>query len=163
MKTFLVLFVLLWSTSSNGQDKHPEHEVIIKTIDKFFLAINTSDAELTRQLVLPDAMNYTVGENQDGQWQLRSIPQTYYLDQSNYGPEKITERYWSPTLLIDNHIAVFWAPYDFYIDGEFSHCGIDAFDLVKVDDTWKIGNASWTRQKIGCTLHPDGPPAVAEQ
>jgi len=92
---------------------------------------------------------------------LRPRTQAYFLDPANNGPEKLTERYWSPTLLIDDHIAVFWAPYDFYIDGVFSHCGTDLFNLLKVDGMWKIGNNSWTVQKTGCTLHPDGPPPEA--
>ena len=66
-------------------------------------------------------------------------------------------------MLVTDHIAVFWAPYDFYIDGVFSHCGTDAVDLVKVDGEWKVGNSSWTVQKTGCTKHPEGPPPEARK
>ena len=41
-------------------------------------------------------------------------------------------------------IATVWTPYDFWIDGKFSHCGIDAFDLVKTDEGWKIAGGSYT-------------------
>jgi hypothetical protein len=54
-----------------------------------------------------------------------------------------------------------WAPYDFYIDEVFSHCGTDAIDLVRVDGEWKIGNSSWTVQKAGCIKPPDWPPTEA--
>ena len=51
-----------------------------------------------------------------------------------------------------------WAPYYFYIDGVFSHCGTDAIDLVEVDGQWKIANSSWTVQKAGCIKPPAGHP-----
>jgi hypothetical protein len=158
MKHLVLTLLLVVLPAAAADKKHPEYDAIMEVVDTMFLAINTSDAELTKSIVTPDSMNYQVSSDGEGGWQHRSIPQSFYTEQANYGPEKITERYWSPTLLIDEAIAVFWAPYDFYIDGEFSHCGIDAFDLIKVGKDWKIGNASWTRKTEGCELHPEGPP-----
>jgi hypothetical protein len=40
-------------------------------------------------------------------------------------------RYWSPTVLIRGSLAAVWAPYEFWIDGRTSHCGVDVFDCVK--------------------------------
>lgn len=144
--------------------KHPEHDAIMATIDGFFKAINTNDLALMRSLAMSDAMNYSVTILPDGSTQVHPYTQEYFLDPKNLGPEKLTERYWDPKLMIHKGIAVFWAPYDFYIDGKFSHCGIDAFDLIKVDGMWKVGNASWTRErdKATCALHPDGPPPEAQ-
>ena len=45
----------------------------------------------------------------------------------------LRERYWSPTVLIRESIAVVWAPYEFWQDGKTSHCGVDVFDLVKLE------------------------------
>jgi hypothetical protein len=156
-----LLSLLLLAQPALAGENHPEHDAVMQVVGSFFEAINTSSAELMAKITLHDAMTYSVREQDDGQWLLRARPQTYDLDQANWGPEKLTERYWDPTLLITDHIAVFWAPYDFYIDGVFSHCGTDAIDLVKVDGAWKIGNSSWTVQKTGCIKHPDGPPPEA--
>jgi len=157
------LGLLLVAQQVAASEKHPEHDAVMLVVDSFFEAINTSDAALMKKLALPDSMTYSVREQDDGRWILRARPQSHDFDPANYGPEKETERYWSPTLLITDHIAIFWAPYDFYIDGKFSHCGTDAIDLVKVDGDWKVGNCSWTVQKTGCVMHPDGPPPKAEQ
>jgi len=154
---------LLVSQPALAEEKHPEHDAVMKVVDSFFEAINTSNPALMKEIALHDSMTYSVREQDDGHWLLRSRPQTYDFDPAHYGPEKLTERYWSPTVLVTDHIAVFWAPYDFYIDGKFSHCGTDAIDLVKVDGGWKIGNSMWTVQKTGCVMHPDGPPAEAKQ
>jgi hypothetical protein len=158
-----LLGLLLFAQQALAEEKHPEHDAVMKVVDSFFLAINTSDAALMKKIALHDSMTYSVREQDDGRWTLRARPQTHDFDPANWGPEKLTERYWAPTVLITDHIAVFWAPYDFYIDGGFSHCGTDAVDLVKVDGDWKIGNSSWTVQKTGCVMHPDGPPAEAKK
>jgi len=70
---------------------------------------------------------------------------------------QLSERYWDEQLLISDHLAVFWAPYDFHIDGEFSHCGIDVLNLIKVDGVWKISHAMWTIQRPNCEPSPLGP------
>lgn len=161
MKLIGCLSLLLVVSQALAEKKHPEYDAVMKVVDSFFEAINTSNPELMKEIALHDSMTYSVREQEDGRWNLRARPQTHDFDPANWGPEKLTERYWSPTLLVTDHIAVFWAPYDFYIDGKFSHCGTDAIDLVKVDGVWKIGNSSWTVEKTGCVRHPDGPPAEA--
>ena len=62
-------------------------------------------------------------------------------------PEKFRERYWNATVLTNGQIASVWAPYDFYLNEEFSHCGVDLFYLVKEDAQWKIAHFGYTRDK----------------
>jgi len=50
-----------------------------------------------------------------------------------------------------------WTPYDFWVDGKFSHCGIDIFDLVKTAEGWKISGATYTVERTGCAASPLGP------
>jgi hypothetical protein len=158
-----LLSLLFFAQQAIAEERHPEHDAVMKVVDLFFVAINTSDAALMKKIALHDSMTYSVREQDDGRWILRARPQTYDFDPANWGPEKLTERYWDPTVLITDHIAVFWAPYDFYVDGEFSHCGTDAIDLVKVDGDWRIGNSRWTVQKTSCVMNPDGPPPEARR
>ena len=57
---------------------------------------------------------------------------------------------WEPTVLIRGPIAVVWAPYEFRRDGKVSHCGVDVFNMLKVDGRWLIGNAMWTVEPEAC-------------
>lgn len=47
-----------------------------------------------------------------------------------------------------------WGEYEFWIDGEFSHCGVDSADLVKTDGEWKVANFMWTVEKTDCPSAP---------
>ena len=69
------------------------------------------------------------------------------------------ERMWDPRVQVLQNVATVWAPYDFYLKGEFSHCGVDAFQLVLVDGAWKVQSLLYnTLQPPECEVHPEGPP-----
>jgi hypothetical protein len=67
------------------------------------------------------------------------------------------ERIWNPTVLVHGPIAVVWAEYDFHMNGNLSHCGIDSISLLKTSAGWKISSISDTNETSGCTS-PLGPP-----
>ena len=46
--------------------------------------------------------------------------------------------------------AVVTVDYSFYAGERFSHCGIDAFQLFKSADGWKIFQLTDTRRTTGC-------------
>lgn len=47
-------------------------------------------------------------------------------------------------------MAMAWIPYDFHVNGEFSHCGVDIFSLIKIENDWKFISASYTVEKTEC-------------
>ena len=51
---------------------------------------------------------------------------------------------------IDGPLASVWAPYKFYFEGKFRHCGVNSFQLVRINGNWKIQYLIDTRRKTGC-------------
>lgn len=71
------------------------------------------------------------------------------------------ERGWGGEAAVSGAVASVWLPYDFYLDGEWSHCGVDVFSLVRTDAGWRIASIAYTvEQPPACHRHPDGPPGV---
>jgi hypothetical protein len=117
-------------------------------------AINGSDPDLLRSVMVPGAMIVATG---------RGEPRATTAEAMATGiadPEQgFVERMWDPRVQVDGPIASVWAPYDFYIDGEFSHCGVDAFHLIETGGAWQVQSLVYNAlQPPECTLHPDGPP-----
>ena len=81
-----------------------------------------------------------------------------FIDRLSSSKESWLERMWNPTVLFHKQIAVVWTPYDFYRNEQYSHCGIDAFNLLKTDDGWKIAGISYTIEFDGAIKSPFGPP-----
>jgi hypothetical protein len=67
------------------------------------------------------------------------------------GPERYEERLTDPAVEIDGNIAMVWSPYVFLIDGKVHHCGIDHFDLVRENGTWKVANVTWSSRTTDCS------------
>lgn len=65
---------------------------------------------------------------------------------------------WDPKIMIHKEIAIVWTKYDFHREGKFSHCGVDAFNLIKAPGGWKISGIIYTVEKEGCEESPLGPP-----
>ena len=47
-------------------------------------------------------------------------------------------------------MAQVWAPYTFYLDKKWRHCGVDAMELLKLNGAWKITQLSDTRRRENC-------------
>ncbi len=51
---------------------------------------------------------------------------------------------------VDADLASVWTPYQFYFNNKFSHCGVNSFQLVRINGEWKIQYIIDTRRKDNC-------------
>ncbi|HKB42832.1 MAG TPA: hypothetical protein VKC90_00520 [Chitinophagaceae bacterium] len=54
------------------------------------------------------------------------------------------------TIKIDGPLSIAWTPYNFYYNRQFSHCGVNSFQLVRLKGQWKIQYIIDTRRKQRC-------------
>ena len=62
----------------------------------------------------------------------------------------LDERFTIKNILIDENMASVWAPYEFYYQGKFSHCGVNNIQMVKEKGFWKINYIIDNRRKENC-------------
>jgi hypothetical protein len=86
----------------------------------------------------------------DGSWGLVTTPVEDFVATIGRIDRSIDEPLFDVEVRIDGPLATVWAEYDVYVDGEFSHCGVDAFQLANLGDGWKILNIADTRRTEGC-------------
>ncbi len=60
------------------------------------------------------------------------------------------ERFTISKILVDGNMASVWVPYQFYYKGNFSHCGVNSFQLAKINNEWKIQYVIDTRRNDNC-------------
>ena len=154
-KIISITLLLTINLFSNAQQLHPEYAAVKLVIEKFFESINAGNGELLASLEVEGARIFNIREDTAGKYEF--VERSWFSAENFSSDSQFTERYWDEELLISDALAVFWASYDFHIDGEFSHCGIDALNLIKIDGEWKIGHAMWTIQRPGCEASPLGP------
>lgn len=127
-----------------------ERAAVLAAMDRMMLAISANDLEAMAALQTPEGMTYRAAATEGGNMDIVARPNSYWIDPARADEHTYRERYWSPTVLIRGDIAVVWAPYEFWIDGETSHCGIDVFDFVKIDGEWRVSNSMWTVEPDAC-------------
>ncbi len=134
-----------------------DEEQILDAIQTFFDGMAEADSVKLASVLMPGGVFVSVRE--DGkEWTTRFETIDDFLKSVSGWSDYLYERMWNPKVLIHGRIAVVWTPYDFYIDKEFSHCGKDAFNMVKTDERWKIASAVYTVERTGCKESPLGPP-----
>jgi hypothetical protein len=143
------------ATPAKAQDA--DRAAILSTVQRVFDAMRTRDTALLSQAF--DTSARLVGVS------TRTTPPSVTLTTPAQFGAAITrapagdvwnERIFEPDVRIDGSVAQVWAYYTFHRNGTFSHCGVDAFMLVRVGSTWKITQLSDSRRSEGCT-HTDFP------
>ena len=127
-----------------------EEAAVLEAMDRYMIAISTSDLQAMARMQTPDGMTYRAHVTERGKMDVVPHPNAYWIDPSRDDGRPVRERYWSPTVLIRGAIAVVWAPYEYWIEGKTSHCGVDVFDFVKTGGVWRVSNSMWTVEPDAC-------------
>jgi hypothetical protein len=126
-----------------------EEEAILNVVDTFLLALGNGDRELQKSVELPDGMLAISRFTKGSPGQVRRMPASQ--NQNSPARDPFVEMYWSPTVQVRGPFAQVWAPYELRDNGAVVHCGIDAFQLVKQADGWKIHSGLSTMEPDACT------------
>ncbi len=120
-------------------------------VDATFDAMRAGDSTALRDVFQPGARMATVGEK-DGAPVFHVEDSVDGFVQAVGTPHEETwdERIHDVEIRVDGRLAGVWAPYTFYLGDTLSHCGVDAFQLFRSDDGWKIVAVTDTRRKEGC-------------
>lgn len=135
-----------------------EEAAVLDAMDRYMTAISESDLEAIAALQTPDGMTYQWRPNDAGSMHITAHPNAYWSDPVQDDGHAYRERYWSPTVMIRGGIAVVWAPYEFWTDGQTSHCGVDVMNFVRIEGHWRVANGMWTVEPGACDeLRPADP------
>ena len=146
-------------STHRGMPSDAEREAILATVQSLFDALGERDTELLTAILHPDILMHSVEHSADGMRSAATSTLDGMVARLEADGPRMTERMWDPEIRISGDLATVWTPYDFYVGADLSHCGADAFILMRDGADWQITSLSWTRlQPPACELHPDGPP-----
>lgn len=154
---FYVFAASLLLTVITEQALATDKDDVVAIANQALERITAEDSVGLADLMIEQAMVY-VGIVEAGEYSVRT---RNYADTRDRPIEvDLVERGWDPTVLVSGTIAVVWYPYDIYVDGEWSHCGIDIFNMIQTNDGWRIAALQYNvQQPPECEAHPEGPPA----
>ena len=121
----------------------------------FFDTMAAKDVEGARRILQPQGRFHGMSIR-DGKPVVRAFSNEEYFADLQASKQKMRERIWNPEIKVNGLIATLWAPYDFWVDGKYSHCGVDQFDFIKTEEGWKIAGGVYTLE-TECSPSPLGP------
>jgi hypothetical protein len=136
-------------SAARAQPADAERAAILAQVDRFFAAMAAQDTKALEGLIYADGVMTIARVAPDGTVQTSRRPVAGWIEGVAKQPG-LDERMWDPTVMRRGPLAVVWAPYEIKLSGKTIHCGIDVFDMVKVDGTWKVASLSFTAEPAAC-------------
>ncbi|MFQ5702124.1 MAG: nuclear transport factor 2 family protein [Acidobacteriota bacterium] len=133
-----------------------EEASVIRTVQRFFDAMASHDAAAARDVLLDEGRFVSIRSEQ-GEVIVGGSTHREFLQRLAGMKTGMLERMWNPAVRLHGRLATLWTAYDFHRGGQFSHCGIDSFSLVRTAAGWKIAGAVYTVESTGCPPSPLGP------
>ncbi len=145
---FLYLTFIMLSFAIKAQSAQDSVKL---AVNKLFSGMKNSDAALLKTAFADSAILQTITRNKEGEIKIENeTVETFATSISQLQKGDADERIVYDVIKIDGPLAIVWAPYKFYYKGVFSHCGVNSFQLVKLNGEWKIQYLIDTRRKKGC-------------
>jgi len=150
MKHKILMFILCFVLNVNAQK--PENENVKAKIIEFFDAFHQQDTSALKAMVTEKIILQSISINKEGKTVLKEDDYTQFVKNIASIPKdtKFEEKLLDFSIQVDGHMANAWTPYEFWYEGEFSHCGVNSFQLIKEDGDWKIIYLVDTRRREGC-------------
>ncbi len=152
MKHIWLLIIIFCCLSAKSFAQHSaEDEAIKEVINRLFDGMRKADSTLLKSAFSNEAILQTIATNKSGKTLVRSENLSNFANSISMPRTDVyDERIVFTKILIDDKLASVWTDYKFYIGDKFSHCGVNSFQLVKVNDAWKIIYLIDTRRKDNC-------------
>jgi len=127
----------------------PEDEAVLQVIDTFLLAVGNGDRELQKSVELPDGGLAIYRSREGVPGPVRRMPASDF-QKPTPDHDPFVEMYWDPRIDVRGSFAQVWSRYVLTDNGAIVHCGINAFQLVKLEGAWKIHSALSSMEPDAC-------------
>lgn len=121
------------------------------SVSNLFAAMKNSDSAAVMNCFTDSAIMQTIARDKTGGTIIKNENVADFVKIIGSMPKNAAdERIVFDIIKVDGPLAIAWTPYKFYFNGQFSHCGVNSFQLVRQNGKWKIQYLIDTRRKQGC-------------
>jgi hypothetical protein len=139
----LLLVYLFFFFSASAQ----ENEIQL-TIGNFFTAFHQRDSVALKKVCSENLVLHSISESEKGsKFSVEKAANFYKSIATIPLSVKFEEKILSYKIQIDGAMAHVWTPYEFYVNNQLSHSGVNSFQLYKENDGWKVVYVLDTRRK----------------
>ncbi len=142
---FLVILLLVAPRTIAQSDK----QEVLKIINELFKTMEARDEAAIRALFAPDGRLVSTSRRNNTQTPRVLTPEAFAkLAAETKAP--YIERMFDVEVRVSGDLATVWGRYDFHVGEKLTNCGINAFQLIRTADGWKIIHITSTIETKGC-------------
>jgi len=143
-----IISMFFFANSAFSQKYDP---TIMSTVNALFDGMREGDSTKVRNAFALGSTMMSVPENpKDSIAIKKSSIDGFVKAVGKPHSEKWDEQIYNVNISVDGPMAIVWTPYKFFLGEKFSHCGVNVFTLIKINNAWKITSITDTRRKEGC-------------
>jgi hypothetical protein len=143
----LPLLALLVGVRAPAAAQANAEQEVRAVIDRLFDGMRAGDSAVVRSVFHPEAGLFTTAVR-DGQPVLRADSVAAFVRAVGTPHDEVwDERIANVEIRVDDPLATAWMDYRFLLDGRFSHCGVNAFQLFRTPEGWRILQVTDTRRQ----------------
>jgi hypothetical protein len=134
-----VVFIFLLTAITFSANAQTAEDSIKAVINKTFIAMKNSDTNMVKECFTEGAMLQTFIPQKGGKLGLtRETVSDFCKAIAGIPKGAADEQVVFESIKIDGRMANVWAPFKLYFNGKLYSCGVNSFQLVKLDNEWKI-------------------------
>lgn len=145
-----IILTLAFSALAFGQ-KTDDKTAAENVVNTMFAEMANHNPEAIKAVYLPEALLVALIKNKEGKTVTRFLSGETFSKGFAVKKSELKEDMYEMKTEIFGDLALVHGRYVFFVDKKISHCGVNAFHLVRTDAGWKIGGASSTIEPNGCT------------
>jgi hypothetical protein len=141
LAALLILSITQYSSNAqslNAAGSSDSEKEVKQVIQNMFRAMQQADTSLLKTCFSDHVIFQTILNKPEGALIKTESVNNFIQSIGKQTPNVLDERIEFGAIQIDPLMATVWTPYTFYYKGQYSHKGVNSFQLVKLKEGWKI-------------------------
>jgi len=161
LSALLLLAVVLPDRAPGSRTVTREEAAVLAVVERMFDGMRTRDSVKMISAFHPGARLVGMRRSSGGENKVQELTAEGFAAFVMRDTRPAwTEQLWEPEVRIRGTLATVWGAYDFHFGATFSHCGVDAIQLLQTSDGWRIVSIADTYEREGCPSRPAPAPSL---
>ncbi len=145
--TLLFTFCAAFATSAQSSN---DKTAVLGVVNQLFTEMAAANPAGILALHTPTSDLAAVFRTKEGKTRFESIDGKKFSEMFTDKTKIMKEEMYAPNVEISGDWAMVWGRYVFFVGDTLSHCGINQFNLVRIEGVWKIANGASTIDRNDC-------------
>lgn len=147
---FFLFATLIFVLPASGQ-MPTEKAAPFAVVEKLFAEMAAANPAGILALGTPENQLVAIRKLRDGSSRVEVITGEAFSKMFTNKEANLREEMYAPQVEVEGDYAMVYGRYVFFVGERLSHCGVNQFNLVKVEGVWKIANGASTIDPGACT------------